>query len=169
MMSGPAQIVLRKIISGGQTGVDRGALDAAIELGLEHGGWCPMGRIAEDQFIPARYVLRQTDTKNYAQRTEKNVQLADGTLILHAGPLSGGTFLTHQLCQRYARPVLLVDLARPYDPQIIRRWLAKQRIVTLNVAGPRESLSPGIEAATRQVLLAVLQPVTIAADVGIMS
>lgn len=168
-MSNTRPILLRKIISGGQTGVDRGALDAAIELGLEHGGWCPMGRIAEDDFIPARYALRQTDTKNYAQRTERNLLLADGTLILHRGELSGGTWLTHQLCRRHGRPVLLVDLARPYDLNQVRAWLADQRIRVLNVAGPRESMSPGIAAAARQVLLEVLQPVTTAANVGIMT
>ena len=165
--SGP--VLLRKIISGGQTGVDRGALDAAIELGLEHGGWCPMGRMAEDDFIPTRYALRQTDTKNYAQRTERNLLQADGTLILYHGTLSGGTYLTHQLCQRYARTVLLVNLARGYNPIEIRAWLADRRIVTLNVAGPRESMSPGIAASARRVLLEVLQPVTTTADVGIMS
>src|SRR6187401_2243386 len=140
---------VRKIISGGQTGVDRGALDAAIDLGLEHGGWCPMGRMAEDDFIPTRYALRQTDTKNYAQRTERNLMQADGTLILYRGELSGGTYLTFQLCKRSARPLLLVDLARGYDAAVIRRWLADQRIVTLNVAGPRESMSPGIATAAR--------------------
>jgi hypothetical protein len=160
---------LRKIISGGQTGVDRGALDAAIELGLDHGGWCPMGRMAEDDFIPTRYALRQTDTKNYATRTEKNLLLADGTLILYRGVISGGTYLTWQLCKRHARPLLVVDLARGYDVREIRDWLAVQCIRTLNVAGPRESMSPGIAAAARRVLLEVLQPVTTAGNVGIMS
>jgi hypothetical protein len=168
-MGAAGPILLRKIISGGQTGVDRGALDAAIDLGLEHGGWCPMGRMAEDDFIPTRYALRQTDTKNYATRTEKNLLLADGTLILYRGAISGGTYLTLQLCKRHARPVLLIDLARAFDVSQIRDWLARKRIVTLNVAGPRESMSPGIAAAARQVLLEVLQPVTTAGDVGIMS
>jgi hypothetical protein len=106
---------LRKIISGGQTGVDRGALDAAIELGLEHGGWCPMGRIAEDGFIPTRYALRQTDTEKYAERTERNLLEADGTLILYRRELSGGTDLTRYLCQRHGRPLLLIDLADRWD------------------------------------------------------
>jgi hypothetical protein len=168
-MSDSRPIVLRKIISGGQTGVDRGALDAAIGLGLDHGGWCPMGRIAEDDFIPTRYALRQTDSKNYANRTEKNLLLADATLILYRGVLSGGTFLTFRLCKRHARPLLAVDLARGYDASEIRNWLAMQSIRTLNVAGPRESTSPGIAAAARQVLLDVLRPGTMAANAGIMS
>lgn len=168
-MGDSRQIVLRRIISGGQTGVDRGALDAAIELGLEHGGWCPMGRIAEDEFIPTRYALRQTDTKNYAQRTEKNLLLADGTLILFRAVLSGGTYLTYQLCKQHSRPMLPIDLAGGYKPEEIRVWLARQSIRTLNVAGPRESMSPGIAALTRRVLLDVLQPVTTTVAVGIMS
>lgn len=168
-MSGARQLVLRQIISGGQTGVDRGALDAAIELGLPHGGWCPMGRVAEDDFIPTRYALRQTDSKNYAQRTERNVLQADGTLIIHRGELTGGTYLTWQICLRHARSVLLIDLNRGYDVAAIRAWLSSNRIEVLNVAGPRESMSRGIAAAARQVLVEVLQSVTTASDVGIMS
>ena len=128
-----------------------------------------MGRIAEDEFIPTRYALRQTDTKNYAKRTEKNLLLADGTLILYRAVLSGGTYLTYQLCKQYSRPMLSIDLAQGYNPEEIRVWLAKQSIRTLNVAGPRESMSPGIAAQTRRVLFDVLQPVTKVAGVGIMS
>lgn len=163
------QIRLRKIISGGQTGVDRGALDAAIELGLEHGGWCPMGRIAEDGFIPTRYALRQTDSEKYAERTERNLLEADGTLILYRRELSGGTDLTRHLCTRHQRPLMLMDLEKSWNAAAIRAWLFEQQIVSLNVAGPRESMSPGIAAQTRRVLIDVLQPVTTATGVGIMS
>jgi len=149
-------LTVRKIISGGQTGVDRGALDAAIELGLEHGGWCPLGRLAEDGFIPARYALRQTDTEKYSDRTERNLLEADGTLILYRGELSGGTELTWQLCQRHGRPWLCVNLADEVDVPVIRQWLDRNRIATLNVAGPRESSSPGIEAQAREVLKQVV-------------
>ena len=93
-----------KIISGGQTGVDRGALDAAIALGVPHGGWCPHGRLAEDGIIPARYQLRQTDSPEYHVRTEKNVQDSDATLILYRGEMKGGTKLTWQLAERHAKP-----------------------------------------------------------------
>src|ERR1700759_5523345 len=124
-------IVLRKIISGGQTGVDRGALDAAIELGVEHGGWCPMGRLAEDGFIPTKYALRQNDSQKYSDRTERNLLEADGTLILYRGELSGGTDLTRFLCQRHGRPALLVDLQRGIDPAEIQTWLAEHKIATL--------------------------------------
>lgn len=158
-MKDSVPILLRKIISGGQTGVDRGALDAAIELGLEHGGWCPMGRIAEDQFIPTRYALRQTDSEKYADRTERNLLEADGTLILYRRELSGGTDLTRHLCTRHRRPLMLVDLEQAWESTAIRQWLLQHQIKTLNVAGPRESMSPGIAAQTRRVLVEVLQPI----------
>lgn len=160
---------LRKIISGGQTGVDRGALDAAIDLGLEHGGWCPMGRLAEDGFIPARYSLRQTDTAKYADRTERNLLEADATLIFFRGELSGGTDLTRFLCERHGRPFMTVDLASNVDQQKVRDWLVQRRIATLNVAGPRESTSPGIAAESRRLLVEVLLPVTTAAPTGIIT
>lgn len=160
--------LVHKIISGGQTGVDRGALDAAIELGLEHGGWCPMGRIAEDGFIPTRYALRQNDTEKYADRTERNLREADGTLIFYRRELSGGTDLTRYLCERHGRPVMLVDLARGCDAVSIRRWLVAEGIRTLNVAGPRESTSPGIAAQAKAALIDVLHPVTQSAESAIM-
>ena len=80
-----------RIVSGGQTGVDRAALDAALELGIAHGGWCPRGRLAEDGPIADRYGLRETASSDYAVRTEQNVVDSDATLILHRGPLTGGT------------------------------------------------------------------------------
>lgn len=148
---------VRKIVSGGQTGVDRGALDAAIEAGLEHGGWCPLGRLAEDGFIPARYALRQTDTEKYSDRTERNLLDADGTLILYRGALSGGTELTALLCRRHGKPFHEVDLDRPVDVPAIAAWLRHERIATLNVAGPRESSSPGIAQAAKTAILQVLR------------
>lgn len=147
---------VRKVISGGQTGVDRAALDVAIELGIEHGGWCPLGRLAEDGFIPARYALRQTDTEKYSDRTERNLRDADGTLILYRQELSGGTDLTHFLCRKHGRPVLAVDISQSYEVQQIEAWLSANKISTLNVAGPRESTSPGISEQAKQLLRAVL-------------
>ena len=133
------------IISGGQTGVDRGALDAAIELKVPHGGWCPRGRLAEDGRIPDRYQLRESALPEYRVRTEQNVLGSDATLILYRGRLSGGTELTRRLAKQYGRPHLVVNLDRAVDEADIRDWLEKQRVETLNVAGPRESQSPGIE------------------------
>jgi len=145
------------IISGGQTGVDRGALDAAIELGLPHGGWCPAGRKAEDGVIPDRYTLQETDSPEYHVRTERNVIDSDGTLILYRGELSGGTKLTHRFAVQHRRPFLLIDLAQEVSPAEIRAWIAENRITRLNVAGPRESSEPGIAQQTKQLLRAVLQ------------
>ena len=99
-----------KIISGGQTGVDRGALDAAMELGIPHGGWCPRGRTAEDGRIPDRYQLRETDSPDYSFRTEQNVLDSDATLILYRGRIAGGTELTLRLARQHGRPHLVVDL-----------------------------------------------------------
>ena len=146
----------KKLVSGGQTGVDRAALETAIDLGIPHGGWCPRGRLAEDGRIPSRYHLRETESPEYRVRTERNVLDSDGTLILCPGAPTGGTELTFRLCQRHGKPCLLVDLNQPVDPEAPRRWIAEHRIKVLNVAGPRESQSPGIAARAREVLRRIL-------------
>lgn len=143
-----------RIISGGQTGADRGALDAALALGARHGGWCPKGRRAEDGPIPSRYRLRETASADYRVRTRKNVEGADATAIFSGGALWGGTLLTARLAKRMNRPLIILD-ARTRSRQAIRdfqSWLAENRVRTLNVAGPRESQSPGIGAAVRAFL-----------------
>ncbi len=143
-------IVPKIIVSGGQTGVDRAALDAAIKLGIEHGGWCPRGRMAEDGWIPEEYNLCETDSGNYARRTEKNVLDSDGTLIFYRGKLGGGTLLTANLADRHGRPLLKVDLDESSLEKVQRvrdqvfEWMNANRVAKLNVAGPRESQSPGI-------------------------
>jgi hypothetical protein len=143
------------IISGGQTGVDRAALDAAIALGIPHGGWCPRGRLAEDGPIPARYALRETATSEYRERTERNVLDSDATLILHFGPLSAGTLLTRGLASLHRKPCLTIDLTQPEEPATIREWLRTNTVATLNVAGPRESQSPGIAVRAERYLCQV--------------
>jgi len=147
-----------RIVSGGQTGVDRAALDVALELGLEHGGWCPRGRLAEDGEIPTRYGLRETASAEYRVRTEQNVVDSDGTLILTVGEPGGGTALTVTFCRKHGRPCLVLDLeALPDDPaETLARWLGEHRIATLNVAGPRESGAPGIGARAAGFLRRVL-------------
>jgi len=135
---------LAKIVSGGQTGVDRAALDAALHLGIPCGGWCPRGRRAEDGAIPSRYPLVETPTARYPQRTEWNVRDSDGTLVLHAGRPRGGTALTIRLVARLRKPVLPVDLDLDPDPRAVLEWIAGRGIRVLNVAGPRESESPGV-------------------------
>ena len=135
-----------KIISGGQTGVDRGALDAAIALGIPHGGWCPQGRLAEDGRIPDGYELSETDSPEYRVRTEQNVIDSDATLILCRGRPSGGTELTLRLAEQHGRPCLVLDLDQPPQPEEVRRWLQDHHVEVLNIAGPRETQSPGIAA-----------------------
>jgi len=237
-----------KIVSGGQTGVDRAALDAAIALGIPHGGWCPRGRLAEDGRIPDSYQLLEADWPEYHVRTELNVVHSDGTLILFVGSsdrgssigsssfgplagssgcepadreargaisavaepwsaeaaavrpsqntgqsenqqpvsgtyidraeggtieapdgafavganygaqLRGGTELTFRLAARHCRPVLVVDLNRPPPADTIYQWLEANRIAVLNVAGPRESQSPGIARRTFKFLVDLFGP-----------
>ena len=141
-----------KIVSGGQSGVDRGALDAAIELGIPHGGWCPRGRLAEDGTIPSCYELTETGSPEYYIRTERNVLDGDATLILYRGELKGGTALTQELAKRHGKPCLVVDLDHPPDLAEIRQWIAASHAETLNVAGPRESQSPGISARAADLI-----------------
>lgn len=141
-----------KVISGGQTGVDRAALDVALAKGFACGGWCPLGRLAEDGPLAPRYPLAETPTADYAQRTEWNVRDSDGTLLLTTGPLEGGTALTASVARRLGRPTLEVDLEGAPDPAILRRWMDASEVRVLNVAGPRESRSPGIYALAAEFL-----------------
>lgn len=146
-----------KIISGGQTGVDRAALDVALELGIECGGWCPAGRWAEDGPIDGRYPLAETPSDDPARRTEWNVRDSDGTLLLTAAIESPGTRLTQDAARRLGRPVYAWAATSPADVGAFRRWLQVYRIRTLNVAGPRESEAPGIYAAAASLLRELLE------------
>jgi hypothetical protein len=146
----------QRVVSGGQTGVDRAALDAAIALGIEHGGWCPRGRLAEDGRIPARYRLTETRSPEYWVRTEQNVIDSDGTLILYRKSLSGGTELTHRMAVKHARPCRLVDLETGPLPADVRAWIDEHKIAVLNVAGPRESSAAGIARQSVDFLQGVL-------------
>ena len=144
-----------RIVSGGQTGVDRGALDFAISRGIEHGGWVPKGRKAEDGPLPPMYNVVETETKRYAERTRKNVLDSDGTLIVREGGLSGGTALTKLLALRAGKPLLVIDISRTAiddGVKVIRLWVEENAISVLNVAGPRESQRPGIYERTRALL-----------------
>ena len=146
----------QRVVSGGQTGVDRAALDVAIELGIPHGGWCPRGRRAEDGVVPARYALAEHASADYAARTEANVADTDATLILARGSLSGGTALTRDVARRLRKPFLIVDLGTDPEPTAVREWLAGHAVGVLNVAGPRESQRPGIGDEARAFLREVL-------------
>lgn len=146
-----------RVVSGGQTGVDRAALDAAIALGLPIGGWCPRGRRGEDGPIPERYPLRETPNADYSERTEWNVRDSDATLILHRGPMSGGTRLTAELARRLGKPLLARDLAAPIDVRAIADWLVANHVRVLNCAGPRESGAPGIGEESQRIFAAVFR------------
>jgi hypothetical protein len=151
--------MVRKVVSGGQTGVDRAALDAAMHLGIPCGGWCPKGRVAEDGVVPSRYPLQETPSPEYPQRTERNVRDSDGTLVLARGEPRGGTAFTIRVAERAGRPHKLVDLSAAPDPEDVRLWIAVAQVRTLNVAGPRESDSPGIHDEAQSFLRRVFSPV----------
>jgi hypothetical protein len=145
------------IVSGGQTGVDRAALDAAMELGIETGGWCPRGRRAMDGRIDARYPLRETPSRAYSQRTEWNVRDSDATLILCRGSMSGGTRLTAEIAARYGRPLLVLDLESGPVSTEATEWIGTHGTGVLNVAGPREEGAPGIQVQALELLLRLLE------------
>jgi len=138
-------ISLKRIISGGQTGVDRAALDAAMDSGLEIGGWCPRGRKALDGVIHAKYPLTETRGKSYQTRTKWNVRDSDATLILCLGEPSGGTALTIKHCEKLGKPFYVHKLNSEYGTYVggvdfggVGNGLSHQNIQVLNVAGPRE-------------------------------
>jgi hypothetical protein len=142
------------IISGGQTGADRAALDWAFAHGVPHGGWCPKGRRAEDGQIPLRYQLRETPQADYAQRTEWNVRDSDATVIFstEAKP-TGGAEKTRGLARKQGRPLLHLTAADASDhASLLRVFVIEHRVERLNVAGPRASEESGVAAFVRGVL-----------------
>ena len=147
---------VEKIISGGQTGVDRAALDIALELGIPGGGWCPRGRKAEDGPIDTRYPIQETASVRYPIRTERNVRESDGTLILTWAQPEGGTALTIKFAQKHKKPYCVVDLSVGGDPKTVKEWGKINRIRVLNVAGPPESNVPGIYDQAIKFLRSVL-------------
>lgn len=151
--------MIRKIVSGGQTGVDRAALDVAHALGIPCGGWCPKGRRAEDGPLPAGYPLTETPSDDYAQRTEWNVRDSDGTLVLTKGAPTEGTAYTIRIAERLGKPCLVVDLERLTAPAAILAWAKTHRVAVLNVAGPRASKAPGIYEEASRFLSALFGPV----------
>lgn len=152
------KLPVKMIISGGQTGVDRAALEVALELDIPHGGWCPKGRLAEDGPIPSQYLVKETASRLYYVRTELNVKEANGTLILFRAKMSSGTALTQKYARRQKKPCLCLDLQTGKTSDLaarIRAWLIDKSIQILNIAGPRASSAIGIGDEVRQVLFEV--------------
>jgi hypothetical protein len=153
--------ILYRLISGGQTGVDRAALDVALELGIPAGGWCPAGRRSARGAIPSRYPLVETPTPAYPHRTRPNIRDSDATLVFTRGEPAGGTRLTVELAIRLRRPVLVIDLEKMRGAtarQTILAWLREINPRVLNIAGPRASEAPGLGRNVRLILRNVLAP-----------
>jgi hypothetical protein len=134
-----------KIISGGQTGVDRAALDVALKHGIECGGWCPAGRLDEFGRIPDQYPLHELEIGGFTERTLQNVKDSDGTVIIYPGKLSGGTEQTLRFCQELQRPHQLIDAAKISEEDVanlIADFIRDHEIDLVNVAGPRQSEWP---------------------------
>jgi hypothetical protein len=166
--------MITKIISGGQTGADRGGLDAAIHCNLPHGGWCPRGRKAEDGVIPVKYHLTEMPSAAYLPRTKTNVVDADATVIFTYGPLSGGSLKTMTYARHLEKPYYEVDLSRTRHKKAvveIMQWLAGDEALNdydayfayppaaciLNVAGSRETHAPGIQDRVFRLMADVLR------------
>ncbi len=158
--------MLRKIISGAQTGVDRAALDAAILLGFEYGGWCPKGRLDENGTIPEKYKNLnevsgefKVEGENYAARTKNNIEDSDGTLIIVPQiplpqQIKDGTLLTIEHAKKQNKPYLIIDLSKSTETNstLIATWIKENEIHTLNIGGPRESTCPGIYQSSLTLL-----------------
>jgi hypothetical protein len=153
--------LIEKIVSGGQTGADRAALDFAIEHGIPHGGWCPRGRKAEDGRIDGRYQLKETPSISYVLRTERNVHDSDGTVVFSiAAGLTGGSKRTVELAQKHEKPCLHLSAKSDGDKAagLLREFIRQHGIKVLNVAGPRGSQAPGVAKFVTATLTKALPP-----------
>ena len=148
-----AMPLIDKIVSGGQTGADRAALDWAIENGIPHGGWCPKGRLAEDGPISTRFNLTESPSKNYLQRTEWNARDSDGTVVFSiAQILSGGSMKTVSFAQKHKKPVIHISRENQNPAEALIQFIRSNGIRILNVAGPRGSKEPEVGEFVKRVL-----------------
>lgn len=148
-----------KIVSGGQTGADRGGLDAAIELDIPHGGWCPMGRLAEDGRIPDKYNQKELYSRKYAHRTEQNIIDSDATLIFTYGPPEGGSRLTAEFAEMHGKPYLWIDMDYNDNKaaEKIISWIDElDEEIVLNVAGSRGSSAPDLQERVCKIMKRVI-------------
>jgi hypothetical protein len=151
--------MIRKIISGGQTGADRAALDTAIKFNIDHGGWVPLGRIAEDGKVPEQYLVQEMPTNSYPKRTEQNVLDSQATLIVTRGPLTGGSLLTRKMAIKHGKPCFHIDLLEIDEFEaaiLVHSFVTDHGVEILNVAGSRESIDPGIYRSVKGVLETVV-------------
>ena len=157
---------ITKIVSGGQTGADRGGLDAAIDCNIPYGGWCPKGRRSEDGTIPDKYQLQETKSASYVPRTEANVVDSDATLIFTFGKLAGGSLRTMEFAKKHKKPVLHIaidEYSKNDTVHFIRRWFegditkpTPPSNCVMNIAGQRESKAPGIQDMVKAIMADVL-------------
>ncbi len=155
--------MLKKIVSGGQTGADQAALDAAIELGLPHGGWLPKGRKTESGPLPLKYQLQEMDSCRYSKRTRQNVTDSDGTVVFYMEKLTGGSKYTVKMALKHKRPYLRIDLnALPAFQAIslIHSWVFENNVSVLNVAGPRARKNPRVYVAVKFIISCVILSTT---------
>ncbi len=151
--------MLKKIISGGQTGADQAGLDVAIKFNIRHGGWIPKGRLTEDGPLSSRYRMTEMKTADYRERTKKNIEDSHGTVIVSRGELTGGSKLTLNHARVINRPHIYIDLLSTEDFEasiFLKSFILENQIEVLNVAGPRRSHHPGIYADVKMVLEAAL-------------
>ncbi len=149
-----------KIVSGGQTGVDRAALDAALELGISCGGWCPAGRRAEDGPIDSRYPLTETKTSDYLERTRLNVKDSDASLIIYFDKVEGGTKKTRAICEQLGKPFLLLDMSsldEEHALSVLHQFIQENNVRSLNVAGPRASKQAQAHSVTHSLISSLLK------------
>ena len=160
------KMLLTKIISGGQTGADRGGILAALHCKIPHGGWCPLGRRSEDGVIPEKYHLQETTSANYLPRTEANVVDSDATIILTIGKLTGGSLRTLEFAKKHNKPVLHIDIGE-YSREEAVKWILRwfegdvskptpPKNCVLNIAGQRESKAKGIQEKVKEIMVNVL-------------
>jgi hypothetical protein len=148
-------VKIKKIISGGQTGADRGALDFAIANSILHAGWIPKGRKTEEGRLPDKYHLQEIATASYSKRTEQNVIDSDGTVIISHGKLTGGSAQTREYAIRHHKPHLHLDASNvTIEPLAgsLKNWIRRHKIKILNVAGPRASKDKNIYRVTMKIL-----------------
>ncbi len=149
-----------RVISGAQTGVDRAALDVALKLKIPCGGYVPKGRFAEDGRVPAKYPVEECESVDYLERTKLNAKESDATLILNLGRMDGGTLFTYKYCVKIKKSVGVIDLDDDNRVEKFFAFLKKNKPGVLNIAGPRESRSPGIYRKAFRFLLKVFKAVT---------